>query len=181
MSKVGRKPIACGSLKIAVDGQKILYSDSSYVLPLELKAEVIGAELFVKPNDTATQGMRQREVNRVWGLHRALLANNIKGLQKEFTIDLRIVGLGYKAVVAGKKITFNLGYSHPKYFDLPENVSLKTDKSGQLLTVSSQDKMAAGLVASEIIQLRKPEPYKGTGIQIVGQEIARKAGKTKSS
>jgi len=181
MSKIGRKPIDCGKLTVTVDTQVVRYNNNSYELPVELKAELVGSDLYIKPNELLTGNMRLRDVNRVWGLHRALLCNYIKGLQKDFKFELKIVGLGYKATVEDKKITFNLGYSHPKYFELPENVSLQTDRSGQLLTITSQDKMAAGLVASEIIQLKKPEPYKGTGIQIVGKEIARKAGKTKSS
>jgi large subunit ribosomal protein L6 len=184
MSKIGRKPIELSGVKVEVKGNELRYSGSKsngvYVLPKELVAEVKESDLFIKPNDEQSKHMRQREVNRIWGLHRALIANAVKGAQKEFEKQLKITGLGYKAAVSGKKVVFSLGYSHKKDFELPDDVSLEVDKSGQLLTVRSKDKMLAGQVCSKIKQLRMPEPYKGTGIQLTTEVIARKAGKAKS-
>jgi len=98
-----------------------------------------------------------------------------------FEKQIRIVGLGYKAVVQGSKLQFSLGFSHKIDFDLPAEVTVETDKVGQLLTCRSSNKEALGLVCSEIRALRPPEPYKGTGIQYVGEVIRRKAGKAKSA
>ena len=185
MSKIGRKPIAFGSTKVEVKGQEIHYSGKKatdiYVLPQELVAQVNETDISIQPNSDARNTIRSREINRIWGLHRALLANAIKGSQEEFELKLKITGLGYKAVVSGKKVVFSLGYSHKKDFELPEGVSLEADRSGQLLTVRSKDKMLAGQVCSKIKQLRMPEPYKGTGIQLTTEVSARKAGKAKSS
>ncbi len=185
MSKIGRRPIALGTTKVEVKGQEVHYSGEKgsgvYELPKELTAQVRESELFVQPNVDVTSKMRPREVNRIWGLHRALLANTIKGSQEEFEKKLKITGLGYKAVVSGKKIVFSLGYSHKKDFELPDDVSLEVDRTGQLLTIRSKNKMLVGQVCSKIKQLRMPEPYKGTGIQLTTEVIARKAGKAKSS
>jgi len=185
MSKIGRKSIAFGSTKIEIKGQEVHYSgkDSSgvYVLPHGLVAHVGEKDVSIQPSADASSTMRVRELNRIWGLHRALLANAIKGSEKAFELQLKITGLGYKATVSGSKVVFSLGYSHKKDFELPEGVSLETDRSGQLLTVRSKDKMLAGQVCSKIKQLRMPEPYKGTGIQLTTEVIIRKAGKTKSS
>jgi len=185
MSKIGRKPIALGSTKVEVKGQEVHYSGKNgsgvYVLPKELVAKVEESDLIVMPSDAIKGKIRQREINRIWGLHRALLANEIKGSQEEFEKKIKITGLGYKAAVSGKKIIFSLGYSHKKDFELPKDVSLEVDKTGQLLTVRSKDKMLAGQVCSEIKRLRATEPYKGTGIQLTTDTIARKAGKAKSA
>jgi len=92
-----------------------------------------------------------------------------------------ITGLGFKAVVSGKNLMFSLGYSHKIDFPLPEGVTVDIDKTGQLLTVKSTDKLTTGQVASDIRALRETEPYKGTGIKLEDDIIIRKAGKAKSS
>jgi large subunit ribosomal protein L6 len=115
----------------------------------------------------------------LWGLHRALLANKITGADKKFEKELRIVGLGFKAVAAGSKLQFTLGYSHKIDFELPKEVSIEIDKTGQILMARSADKEVLGHVCSKIRSLRLPEPYKGTGIQYATEKIRRKVGKKK--
>ena len=92
-----------------------------------------------------------------------------------------IVGLGYKAIQSGTKLTFTLGYTHKIEFDVPAAVTVEVDKTGQLLTLKSADKFELGNVADKIRSFRPPEPYKGTGVMYQGEKIHRKAGKTKSS
>jgi len=185
MSKIGRMPIDLGDTKVEIKGQEVHYSGKKasdvYVLPADLEVRIEDKQLFVQPNKDAKSKLRPRELNRIWGLHRALLANALKGSQEEFEKKLKITGLGYKAAVSGKNVVFNLGYSHKKEFELPSDVSLEVDRTGQLLTLRSKDKMLVGQVCSKIKQLRMPEPYKGTGIQLTTEVIARKAGKAKSS
>jgi len=59
-------------------------------------------------------------------------------------------------------------------------VSVEIDKSGQNLILRAIDPVVLGLCVSKIKQLRKPEPYKGTGIREETEVIRRKAGKTKA-
>lgn len=179
MSKIGRKPIDLGSVSVEINNNKITYKGKKqsgvYELPESLAAEIKGKQLFL----TLKQGF-ERHRNQ-WGLHRSLLANTLKGADVDFEKQLRINGLGYKAAVSGAKVQFSLGYSHKIDFELPEGVVLEVDKSGQLLTFKSSNKERLGLVCSKVRALREPEPYKGTGIQYVGEVILRKAGKAKSS
>jgi large subunit ribosomal protein L6 len=114
-------------------------------------------------------------------MHRALLANKVKGAETGFEKKIKIVGLGYKAQLAGKKLTFSLGYSHKIDYELPEGVDVKLDKTGQNLVFSSSNKLLLGDVCSHIRKLRPPEPYKGTGIIVGDEVIIRKAGKTKAA
>ena len=139
-----------------------------------LKAEVKDKELFVTPAEVT------RDTNRLWGLHRALLNNKIIGADVGFTKKLEINGLGYKAVVQGPKIQFSLGYSHKIDMELPKDVTLVVDKSGQKLAFSSFDKDLLGQVCSDVRALRPPEPYKGTGIKYADEVIRRKADKAKA-
>lgn len=178
MSKIGRKPIALGNVAVEVKGQEIHFkgkkSSGMHVLPLVLKAEVVDGALAIS---TASG----REVNREWGLHRALVNNKIIGADTGFTKQLRIVGLGFKAQVSGQKIQFSLGFSHKIDFQLPTDVTVEVDKTGQLMTFRATDKELLGHVCSKIRAFRLPEPYKGTGIQYVGEVIQRKAGKAKAA
>lgn len=178
MSKIGRRPIPLGGVTVEVKGWEVHYkgkkSSGVYILDRLLAAEVKDKELFVTPAKVTA------DTNRVWGLHRALLNNKIQGADTGFKKQLRINGLGYKAIVTGSNIQFSLGYSHKIDFELPKSVTVEVDKSGQLMTFDSIDKDLLGQVCSDVRGLRPPEPYKGTGIQYVGETILRKAGKAKA-
>ena len=181
MSKIGRKHIDLGSVTVDVRGNEIQYKgknlSGAHLLPAELKVEVKDGKLVIQLADTVKQ---TRDANRIWGLHRALVANLIEGADAGFKKEVQITGLGYKAALSGNKITFSLGYSHKIDFELPKEVSLTIDKTGQKLTFSSADKQKLGQVCGRIKTLRKTEPYKGTGIKLSTDVVVRKAGKTKA-
>ncbi|HEX9600542.1 MAG TPA: 50S ribosomal protein L6 [Mariniflexile sp.] len=184
MSKIGRRPIDINDVTVEIDGQNVNYKGKKasgvYTLPDSLEAKIEDKKLFIIPKKDGVHRLNKRDLNRIWGLNRALLANCIKGAGIGFTRQLKINGLGYKAAVSGKKVVFSLGYSHKINFELPADVALEVDKTGQLLTFSSPDKELVGHVCSMIRALRPPEPYKGTGIKYIDEVIMRKAGKTKS-
>jgi hypothetical protein len=91
--------------------------------------------------------------------------------------ELDIVGIGYRAEVRGRKITFALGYSHPIVLDIPEGISIAVDKQTHL-TVSGIDRQLVGQVAANIRRLRKPDPYKQKGVRYTGEVLKKKVGKT---
>lgn len=180
MSKIGRKPIEIGNVKVELKGKELHYkgakSSGVYLLPEQLGAELKDGLLYI-----TTPQEDVADVRRIWGLHRALLANALKGAATEFEKLLVIEGLGFKATLSGNKVVFNLGYTHKIDFELPKGVSLEIDKTGQKLTFRSSDKALLGHVCSKIRSLRKPEPYKGTGVRYADEVIIRKAGKTKAA
>lgn len=179
MSKIGRKPINIADVTVEVNGNAISFTGKKntgvHTLPDSLKAEIIDKTLVIS---AARKGS---DTNRVWGLNRALLSNKIIGASAGFEKQVRIVGLGFKAIAQGPKIQFSLGYSHKIDYELPAGVTVEIDKTGQLLTCRSSDKDILGLACSKIRSLRLPEPYKGTGIQYANEVIRRKAGKAKSA
>ena len=181
MSKIGRKPIDIGAAQVEIDGQIVHYKGAKgsgvYELPDFIKVELEDKKLKL----TVFKDKLNRETNDVWGLHRALLANALKGVDKGFEKQVKIIGLGYKAVLSGNKIVLSLGYSHKIDLPLPKGVSLEIDKTGQLLTFKSHDKALLGEVCDRIHFFRPPEPYKGTGIRYISEEVARKAGKAKTT
>lgn len=180
MSKIGRRPIMLSSAKVSVKGTVVLIEGPKarfeHELPSSLEVRVEGSELKINPIQKAP-----RNVNADWGLHRALLANKVKGSETGFERKVSIVGLGYKAVQQGPNVVFTLGYTHKIEMELPRGVEIVIDKSGQNLLVKSSDKLLLGDVCDKMRSFRMPEPYKGTGIVREGDVIIKKAGKAKSA
>ena len=103
-------------------------------------------------------------------------SNYVKGVSEGFEKKVKLNGVGYRAKVQGKKITFTLGFSHPVEYELPETIAAAQDSQTEL-TISSCNKQLLGQVCAEIRSFRPPEPYKGKGIFIDGEHIARKERK----
>ncbi len=179
MSKIGRRPIPLAGVSAKVVGRVVEYSGKSakgaYEIPDILQVALDGESLLISPVKVTS------DTNRLWGLHRALLANKIKGAGEGFEKKITIVGLGFKAVKKGTtELEFSLGFSHKIMFMIPADVKIEIDKTGQLITAWSSDRELLGHCCSQICALRPPEPYKGTGVYLQGQQIRRKAGKAKS-
>ena len=110
------------------------------------------------------------------GLARSLLANAVHGVALGFERHLDIVGIGYRAESKGKSVTFNLGYSHPIEFPVPDGVAVNVEKQTHLV-VSGADKQLVGHVAAKIRSLRPPDPYKNKGVRYTGERLKKKVGK----
>lgn len=108
--------------------------------------------------------------------YRALANNIIEGLDKGFSKQLEINGVGYRAAIKGKVLELNLGFSHPIQYDIPEGIEMSVEKN--VLTIKGIDKQQVGQIAANIRSFRPPEPYKGKGVKYTDEVIVRKAGKT---
>ena len=139
--------------------------------------EVENNEILVKrPTD-------QKRHKAMHGLYRSLISNMVVGVTAGYKVQQELVGVGYKAANDGNILDLTLGYSHHIYFEIPKEVSVKTEQEkgkNPIITLESADKQLIGQVAAKIRSLRKPEPYKGKGIKFVGEQLRRKAGKTAS-
>jgi large subunit ribosomal protein L6 len=111
------------------------------------------------------------------GLTRNLILNMITGVTKGFEKSLDISGIGYKALLLGRKLTLTLGYSHSVDFELPEGIQASVDPKQTQITIRGIDKYKVGQVAANVRDLKKPEPYKGKGIMYTDERIRRKVGK----
>ena len=111
----------------------------------------------------------------LWGLFGSLLRNAVIGVTAGFDKRLELAGVGFKAAVKGQELTLEVGFSHPVVFKIPAGITVAVDKDG--VKVSGLDKGLVGETAARIRAIRKPEPYKGTGIKYQGEVIRRKAGK----
>lgn len=111
------------------------------------------------------------------GTSRALLANMVTGVSEGFQRTLELVGVGYRAQLQGSKLVLNVGYSHPVEFTPEDGVTVEVPANTKVI-VKGIDKERVGALASNIRQVRPPEPYKGKGIRYEGEVVRRKEGKT---
>jgi large subunit ribosomal protein L6 len=126
---------------------------------------------------TLTRANEERQTRAYHGLNRALLANATTGVSEGWRKELEIIGIGYRAERKGSEVLFNLGYSHPIEFPVPEGIDIEVDPKANTVAVSGIDKQRVGQVAADIRSLRAPEPYKGKGIRYAGERVRTKAGK----
>jgi len=176
MSRIGKMPVEIpAGVKISQDHSVIRVEGPRGKLSMEAPkgVEVILDEKTVEIR-RSSDGRRERSFH---GLVRTLVANMVKGVSSGFEKGLEISGVGYRAEVAGDTLKLTVGFSAPVQYAIPEGIQIKVDKQVNIL-VSGIDKQRVGRVASEIRNLKKPEPYKGKGIKYVGEQIRRKVGKS---
>jgi large subunit ribosomal protein L6 len=175
MSRIGKQPIPVpAGVKIDLKGQHITVTGSKGSLNRDIITEI---EVVVEDNVILVKNrVETTKVNAFRGLTRSLINNMVIGVVDGFKKVLVIEGVGYKANVSGSKLTLNVGYSNPVEFDVPKGVTASVDGNTKI-TLDSIDKELLGLVAANIRQIRKPEPYKGKGIRYEDEHIVRKVGK----
>lgn len=176
MSRVGKKPIPIP------DKTKVTFKDGTVTVQgkngtltqavhsaIDLKIEKDQINVVMLDD--------KRETRALQGLTRSLVNNMVVGVSTGFERILEINGIGYRAEAKGKSIVFNLGYSHPIDFPLPDGISATVEKNN-IVKLNGIDKHLLGQTAARIRQLRPPEPYKGKGVKYAEEYIQRKAGKT---
>ncbi len=112
------------------------------------------------------------------GSTRANLANMVTGVSEGYQKKLELVGVGYRAAVAGKTLTLTLGFSHPIVYSAPEGITIEVPTQTEIL-VKGTDRQKVGQVSAEIRAYRPPEPYKGKGVRYSGEKIEIKEAKKK--
>ena len=174
-SRVGKRPIEIpGGVQVSREGGTIRVKGPKGELAFKLGH---GVDVKVDPKEiVVAQVGGGKQALALHGTTRAVLANMVTGVTKGFSKTLEIQGTGYRAQVSGKKLTMQLGYSHPIEFDTPAGITIAAE-SPTRLTVSGYNKEQVGQVAAIIRDYRPPEPYKGKGIRYAGEYVRRKAGK----
>jgi large subunit ribosomal protein L6 len=177
MSRIGRLPVPMPEgVTVTVTPQNVITvkgPKGQLVRTLNTKVNIIVEDKEV----LVTRNNDEKESKALHGLTRALINNMVIGVTKGFTRNLELVGVGYRATLQGKKLTMNLGYSHPVEIEPVEGISFETPATNKI-TVIGIDKELVGAVAADIRTWRKPEPYKGKGIKYDDEVIRRKEGKT---
>jgi len=175
MSRIGKQPVELPEeVEAEVSGSELRVEgpvgELVEAVPEKVSIAVDSDEINIeRPDDS-------REARSQQGLARSLVANMVEGVAEGFTRGLEISGVGYRAEMHGDYIRFDLGFSHPILFELPEKVEATLESQTEV-ELESPDKELLGQVAAKIRNLRPPEPYKGKGIQYEDETIRRKVGK----
>ena len=110
------------------------------------------------------------------GLYWSLLKNAIIGVTEGFSIKLTLIGVGYRANVAGNKLDMQLGFSHPTWLQIPKSIQVVVDK-GTAIEIKGIDKREVGQFAASVRAMKPPEPYKGKGVRYENEYVRKKEGK----
>ena len=176
MSRIGKQPVVlpAGLSARLADGVVTLKGPKGELalkLPETVALAVDGATL------TVTRKGEDKQSRADHGTIRALLQNMLVGIKDGYSRELEIQGVGFKASIAGNKLTMNVGYSHPVEYIVPDGIAVAVT-DGTQIKVSGIDKQLVGQVSVRIRSFRPPEPYKGKGVRYKDERVRRKAGKT---
>ena len=176
MSRIGNKHIVIPEgVEVKLDGQKITVKGPKGTLEREIHKNI---SVSIENNTIIVTRPNDETLNRsLHGLTRTLINNMINGVEKEYTRELQINGVGYRAQKQGNNLNLTLGYSHPVIFEAPAGISFDVPNANTII-VRGVDKELVGQTAANIRTKRPPEVYRGKGIKYAEEVIRRKEGKT---
>jgi len=179
MSRIGNKPVAVPKdVKIEVKDGEVFVEGPKGKLSRRLSDRV---SVEVKEGTLLVKRVADTKLDKsMHGLFRALIVNMIKGVTDGYTKELEIIGVGFKAAVAGNNLNLALGFSHPVNVAIPAGIKIETPKPTQLV-IKGIDKELIGKISTEIRAIYPPEPYKGKGIRFVGEHVKKKVGKAQAT
>ncbi len=204
MSRIGRMPVEIpAGVTVTVNGNTVTAKGPKGTLTESFSERMT---IVVEGNQVLVQRPTdEKEDKSVHGLTRALIQNMVTGVSVGYKKILLIIGVGYKAVKAGKDLQLFVGYSlmpgkgtpQAKYIisdtdtvkiSVPNEAEIKaqgidqmtTEKinGGIVIVVEGANKQEVGQMAAVIRGKRPPEPYHGKGIRYIDERVRRKAGKT---
>ena len=177
MSRIAKHPIKClPGVEARLAGKKLSIKGKKGELSLDIDRDIIAevkdnAVLLKKANES-------RPARMMWGTTASLVRGMMKGVSEGYQKKLIIEGVGFRAALQGKDLVLQIGFSHEVKYKTPAGVTIVVPKQTEI-EISGIDKQKVGQVAAEIYLMKKPEPYKGKGINYEGRRIRRKEGKKK--
>lgn len=176
MSRIGKKPITLPSGVSAVYQERALEvkgpkGRNAFRVPPPVELKIDGGQIVVEADY-----QNDKRARCLMGTVRAVVQNMVTGVHQGFTRQLKLVGVGYRANLQGRKLELTLGFSRPRQYLLPEGVSAQVEANTSVI-LTSHDNVLLGQTAANIRALRPPEPYQGKGISYAEERIRRKAGK----
>ena len=177
MSRIGKMPITvpAGVEVTIADGNVVTVKGPKGTLTSKFHHDMIikqeGAVLTVsRPDD-------EHAHKSLHGLTRTLLHNMVEGVEKGFSKELDVNGVGYRCEKKGNQLVMRLGFSHEVFVDEIPGITIEVPNPNKII-IKGIDKQAVGQFAAEVRSKRPPEPYKGKGIKYTTEVIRRKVGKT---
>jgi large subunit ribosomal protein L6 len=175
MSRLAKNPIAIPSgVTVIIEDGVVTVKGTKGQLTREYKTDQV--EIKLEGDTVVLTHLKDSLFSRsLWGTYASHITNMFVGVTEGYMKKLQVEGVGYRWVLAGKKIEMQLGFSHPVVMEIPEGLEVVIEKSN--LSVSGIDKEKVGLFTANIRAKKKPEPYKGKGIRYEGEIVRRKQGK----
>ena len=177
MSRIGKKPVVIpANVTITVaEGNVVTVKGPKGELTNKFHPDMIlkveGNVLTVsRPDDEAQH-------RALHGLTRTLISNMVEGVEKGYSKELEVNGVGYRAEKKGTQLVMRLGFSHEVFVDEIPGITVEVPSPNKII-VHGIDKQVVGQFAAEVRGKRPPEPYKGKGIKYTTEVIRRKVGKT---
>jgi large subunit ribosomal protein L6 len=176
MSRIGREAITVpAGVTVKIDGQHVYVKGPKGELEMDVHPSMTvsmdnGIIHITRPDD-------EPFTRSLHGLTRSLVNNMVVGVTQEFSKELQINGVGYRAQKTGKQLIMNLGYSHQVTVDEIPGITIDVPDANRVI-IHGPDKQKVGQFAADVRKKRPPEPYKGKGIKYVEETIRRKEGKT---
>ena len=177
MSRIAKHPIKLlAGVEAKLAGKKLTIKGKKGELHLdidgEINAEVKDGAVVLK------KATESRHARNMWGTTSSLVRGMMKGVSDGYSKRLIIEGVGFRAALQGKDLVLQLGFSHEVRYKVPTGIEVKVPKQTEI-EIYGTDKQKVGQVAAELFLMKRPEPYKGKGINYEGRRILRKEGKKK--
>lgn len=186
MSRIGKLPINIpAGVTVSVSPENVVSvkgpkGEMSQTVDPSIKVNIADSQITFEI-DEQNDAVETKQKQAFHGLYRALVNNMVVGVSEGYKKEMELVGVGYRVSNQGNLIEFSLGYTHPIYLQLPQEIKVETKterNKNPYICLESCDKQLLGLVCAKIRSFRKPEPYKGKGILYVGEQVRRKSGKS---
>ena len=176
MSRIGNKPITVpDGVEVKIDGKHITVKGPKGTLERDVHNNI---SLAMEGNTVHVTRINDQPFNRgLHGLSRTLIENMITGVLHEYSKELQVNGVGYRAAKQGTGLNLSLGYSHPVIVEAPEGITFEVPNPNTII-IKGIDKELVGQTAAEVRAKRPPEVYGGKGIKYADEVIRRKEGKT---
>lgn len=207
MSNIGKRLIQIPkNVIITITEQKTKSYQNPLIItiqgPLGISKLNIPSELKINILEDSTQNNKSLSINynnlgstsntdnntgkaslKIWGTFRSIISNTIIGVSQGFQVNLKIVGVGYRASVEKHQndtnfLVLKLGFSHLVNLEIPKTINISCPKPTRLV-LRSNNLNELMQYAARIRSYKEPEPYKGKGILYKGEKIRRKEGKKK--
>lgn len=176
MSRVAKMPVKIpAGVQVSTEGGSLTVKGAKASLSLPLPAAV---KIDVKDGVATINPESVKNDTMISGTIRALLNNMVDGVTKGFERKLTLVGVGYRASVANKKVNLQVGLSHPVDHPIPEGISVECPTQTEIV-IKGPNKHMVGQLAAQLRSYRPPEPYKGKGVRYSDEKVTLKEAKKK--
>lgn len=181
MSRIGRKPIPLPQgVRVTVDDSRVTITgplgELTRSLPSGIRARVQDGQLVVERDGES------RTLRALHGLSRSLLASMVEGVTNGFREVVILEGVGYRALMEGKRLQLSVGYAKPVKVEPREGIKVEVETASRLV-IFGIDKQVVGQFAADLKAIRPMSDYgykdgRGKGIRLAREQVRFKQRRT---